>query len=57
MLEPYSLSFKPVRVVHCPKAFGFVFNHKSGWKIVYSGDTRPCDALISEGFYFLHLSF
>lgn len=23
--------------------------HKSGWKIVYSGDTMPCDALVEMG--------
>ncbi|KAK6912030.1 tRNase Z endonuclease [Dillenia turbinata] len=43
-------------VVHCPHAFGVVLkaaerlNSKgkviSGWKIVYSGDTRPCPELI-----------
>eukprot|EP01105_Mastigella_eilhardi_P000630 TRINITY_DN1073_c0_g1_i1.p1 TRINITY_DN1073_c0_g1~~TRINITY_DN1073_c0_g1_i1.p1 ORF type:complete len:781 (-),score=151.06 TRINITY_DN1073_c0_g1_i1:1373-3715(-) len=37
------------RVIHCPNAFGVVVTHKSGWKLVYSGDTRPCDALIEAG--------
>ncbi|ERN15071.1 tRNAse Z TRZ4, mitochondrial [Amborella trichopoda] len=45
-----------VPVVHCPQAFGVVLqaaNGKNslgemipGWKLVYSGDTRPCQALI-----------
>ncbi|XP_039125249.1 tRNase Z TRZ3, mitochondrial-like isoform X1 [Dioscorea cayenensis subsp. rotundata] len=45
-----------VPVVHCPHAFGIVLKAavrinnmgKSipGWKFVYSGDTRPCQALI-----------
>ncbi|KAG0614312.1 hypothetical protein M758_6G167300 [Ceratodon purpureus] len=50
-----------VPVVHCPHAFGVVLESLSqkqpsgprrpGWKVVYSGDTRPCDALVdaSEG--------
>ncbi|KAA8540384.1 hypothetical protein F0562_024697 [Nyssa sinensis] len=42
-------------VVHCPQAFGVVFKATDrinsvgkvipGWKIVYSGDTRPCPEL------------
>ncbi|CAN6456627.1 unnamed protein product [Victoria cruziana] len=45
-----------VPVVHCPQAFGVVLKAASrinstgktipGWKLVYSGDTRPCQALI-----------
>uniref|UniRef100_A0A0D9UYQ6 ribonuclease Z n=1 Tax=Leersia perrieri TaxID=77586 RepID=A0A0D9UYQ6_9ORYZ len=45
-----------VPVVHCPQAFGVVLGAKEnvssdgkvipGWKVVYSGDTRPCPALI-----------
>ncbi|KAL9232104.1 hypothetical protein vseg_007247 [Gypsophila vaccaria] len=48
-----------VPVVHCPQAFGVSLKaaaRKSddvceiipGWKIVYSGDTRPCPQLIEE---------
>ncbi|KAK2971154.1 hypothetical protein RJ640_008578 [Escallonia rubra] len=43
-------------VVHCPQAFGVVLKAADrvnsvgetipGWKIVYSGDTRPCPELI-----------
>lgn len=43
-------------VVHCPQAFGVVLKAEErtnsvgkvipGWKIVYSGDTRPCQELI-----------
>ena len=36
-------------VDHCPQAYGLVLTHKEGWKIVYSGDTRPCQALIEAG--------
>lgn len=45
-----------VPVVHCPQAFGVVLKAAErinsvgkvipGWKIVYSGDTRPCPELI-----------
>ena len=38
-----------VPVDHCPQAYGLVLTHKQGWKIVYSGDTRPCLALIKAG--------
>ncbi|XP_021765309.1 tRNase Z TRZ3, mitochondrial-like [Chenopodium quinoa] len=43
-------------VVHCPQAFGIVLKAGDrinnvgevipGWKVVYSGDTRPCQELI-----------
>lgn len=54
-------SLTSVPVVHCPHAFGVVLEseartqpdgkRRKGWKIVYSGDTRPCQALVdaSEG--------
>ncbi|XP_042499299.1 tRNase Z TRZ3, mitochondrial-like isoform X2 [Macadamia integrifolia] len=45
-----------VPVVHCPQAFGIVLKAAErmnsvgkripGWKLVYSGDTRPCPELI-----------
>ncbi|KAH9618548.1 hypothetical protein KSS87_006548 [Heliosperma pusillum] len=45
-------------VVHCPQAFGVSLEAAQrsdntgemipGWKIVYSGDTRPCPQLIEE---------
>ncbi|XVF24938.1 hypothetical protein REPUB_Repub13aG0170700 [Reevesia pubescens] len=44
-------------VVHCPQAFGIVLKATErvnsvgkvipGWKIVYSGDTRPCPELVA----------
>jgi ribonuclease Z len=36
-----------VPVVHCAHAYGAVLEAAAGWKVVYSGDTRPCDALIA----------
>ncbi|KAJ1732836.1 hypothetical protein LPJ61_001861 [Coemansia biformis] len=36
-------------VIHCPWAYGLSLTHSSGWKLVYSGDTRPCANLITLG--------
>ena len=37
-----------VPVIHCPDAFGVTMKHeKLNWKMVFSGDTRPC-ALLDE---------
>ena len=36
-----------VRVVHCAHAFGVVLEGEAGWKLVYSGATRPCDQLVA----------
>ncbi|KAJ2080372.1 hypothetical protein H4R24_003113 [Coemansia sp. RSA 988] len=36
-------------VVHCPWAYGVSITHTSGWKLVYSGDTRPCANLVDLG--------
>ncbi|XP_001373514.3 zinc phosphodiesterase ELAC protein 2 isoform X4 [Monodelphis domestica] len=50
LLEKYDLEeFQTCLVHHCKNAFGCAFAHKSGWKIVYSGDTMPCDALVKLG--------
>ena len=38
-------ALESVRVVHCAHAFAVVLRGAAGWKLVYSGDTRPCDAL------------
>jgi ribonuclease Z len=39
-----------VPVEHKIEAYGFVLTHPAGWKVVYSGDTRPCTKLIEKGF-------
>ena len=31
-------------VIHCHDAWGLGLQHADGWSILYSGDTRPCDA-------------
>lgn len=33
-------------VVHCRKSYGLTVEGRSGWKIVFSGDTRPCAAVV-----------
>lgn len=38
-----------VPVDHCYDAYGLVMQHASGWKLVWSGDTRPCKALQAAG--------
>ncbi|KAI9487736.1 MAG: hypothetical protein EXX96DRAFT_476335 [Benjaminiella poitrasii] len=42
-------AIEPVEVIHCRWAYGLSIVHKSGWKLVYSGDTRPCDNLVNVG--------
>ena len=42
-------SVQAVPVNHCHDAFGLVMLHTDGWKLVYSGDTRPCRALQQAG--------
>ncbi|KAI7866708.1 beta-lactamase-like protein [Spinellus fusiger] len=42
-------NLQPVEVIHCLHAYGLSVEHTSGWKLAYSGDTRPCSKLIAEG--------
>ncbi|MQL95375.1 hypothetical protein Taro_028042, partial [Colocasia esculenta] len=56
LLEAGLESLFSVPVVHCPQAFGIILKAAErvntvgktipGWKLVYSGDTRPCQALV-----------
>ncbi|XP_063484388.1 zinc phosphodiesterase ELAC protein 2 isoform X8 [Symphalangus syndactylus] len=41
--------FQTCLVRHCKHAFGCALVHTSGWKVVYSGDTMPCEALVQMG--------
>ena len=41
---------RSVPVHHCPDAHGLVLDLWCGERIVYSGDTRPCESLVREGF-------
>ncbi|KAJ1130776.1 hypothetical protein NDU88_009124 [Pleurodeles waltl] len=50
LLQTYELEkFQTCFVRHCKNAFACSIVHKSGWKIVYSGDTMPCDSLVQMG--------
>ncbi|KAM8991892.1 zinc phosphodiesterase ELAC protein 2 [Ara ararauna] len=50
LLESYDLDeFQTCEVQHCKNAFACSVIHKSGWKVVYSGDTMPCMALVRMG--------
>ncbi|CAG8512684.1 10664_t:CDS:10 [Acaulospora morrowiae] len=42
-------SVESVEAIHCPSSYGISVEHLDGWKIVYSGDTRPCDDLVRVG--------
>lgn len=45
----FLIQFQTCEVRHCKNAFACSVVHKSGWKIVYSGDTMPCEALVELG--------
>uniref|UniRef100_A0ABI8A204 Zinc phosphodiesterase ELAC protein 2 n=1 Tax=Felis catus TaxID=9685 RepID=A0ABI8A204_FELCA len=50
LLEACDLGeFQTCLVRHCKHAFGCALVHTSGWKLVYSGDTMPCEALVQMG--------
>ncbi|KAJ7540229.1 hypothetical protein O6H91_10G006100 [Diphasiastrum complanatum] len=50
MLDQLQLrNMKSVYVDHCYEAYGLVLFSNSGWSVVYSGDTRPCEQLIQAG--------
>ncbi|KAH3802642.1 hypothetical protein DPMN_156320, partial [Dreissena polymorpha] len=34
------------QVLHTKSSAGLVMQHNDGWKLVYSGDTMPCEALV-----------
>ena len=46
-IDWFQLTAVPVQ--HCSQAYGLVLQHISGWKLVYSGDTRPCKELVEAG--------
>ncbi|OMJ78712.1 hypothetical protein SteCoe_21432 [Stentor coeruleus] len=43
------ITIQAVLVDHKVEAYGYVLTNDSGWKIVFSGDTRPCSSLIEAG--------
>ncbi|XP_053566415.1 zinc phosphodiesterase ELAC protein 2 [Bombina bombina] len=50
LLQTYNLQkFQTCLVRHCRNAFGCAIVHRDGWKLVFSGDTMPCEALVRIG--------
>ncbi|KAG4306109.1 hypothetical protein PORY_000097 [Pneumocystis oryctolagi] len=50
LLKDLSLSsFSTVNAIHCPWSFSMQITHKDGWKVAYSGDTRPNENFIKLG--------
>lgn len=48
--DAFGLEFGCVNVIHCPLSYGLVVRDcVQGWKVVFSGDTRPCPALVEVG--------
>lgn len=41
--------FRSIPVDHCHDAYAVVITSVQGWRLVYSGDTRPCRRLVREG--------
>jgi len=42
------INFETIPVVHCPQSYANLIEHKDGWRVVYSGDTKYCEGLISR---------
>ena len=40
--------FRTIPVVHCPQAYACSIGHRSGFNLLYSGDTRFCERIILE---------
>ncbi|KAG1929992.1 zinc phosphodiesterase ELAC protein 2 [Pimephales promelas] len=43
------VKFQTCYVRHCKNAFACSLTHQSGWQLVFSGDTMPCEALANIG--------
>uniref|UniRef100_A0A915DYY9 ribonuclease Z n=1 Tax=Ditylenchus dipsaci TaxID=166011 RepID=A0A915DYY9_9BILA len=40
---------EPVRVLHVAFSYAYIFTDTRGRKVVFSGDTTPCDSLVERG--------
>lgn len=48
--DAFGLEMGCVDVIHCPLSYGVIMRDcVNGWKVVYSGDTRPCPLLGEVG--------
>ncbi|XP_077058344.1 zinc phosphodiesterase ELAC protein 2 [Siphateles boraxobius] len=43
------VKFQTCYVRHCKNAFACSLTHQSGWQLVFSGDTMPCEAVANIG--------
>eukprot|EP01120_Amphizonella_sp_Union-15-10_P015095 TRINITY_DN7648_c0_g1_i1.p1 TRINITY_DN7648_c0_g1~~TRINITY_DN7648_c0_g1_i1.p1 ORF type:complete len:654 (-),score=115.41 TRINITY_DN7648_c0_g1_i1:33-1994(-) len=48
-MKTFGLQVQTVPVEHCLDAYGLILTHSTGWKVVFSGDTRPCKRLVELG--------
>ena len=49
-VDSHSLEIGCVEVRHCPFSYGIIiYDIQKNWKVVYSGDTMPCDRLAEAG--------
>ena len=39
-------TIQSVPVVHCAHAYAIALEGLSGWKVAFSGDTRPCEHMV-----------
>ncbi|GLD94545.1 hypothetical protein PINS_up003156 [Pythium insidiosum] len=55
-MRAFVSEWRSVRVWHCHDAFGLVCRLVDGRRLVYSGDTKPCDQLVRAGEYCFSLA-
>lgn len=46
---PMITSIRTVEAIHTSRAMCFRLDHRDGWSVAYSGDTRPCEAFVELG--------
>lgn len=50
MLKPFGFKeFVNFESIHCMDSFSFAATHNDGWKVTYSGDSRPSADLVKHG--------
>lgn len=49
--DMFGAQVKFLQVHHCSDSYGIVMRLRDGFKLVYSGDTEPCEMLITYGKY------
>lgn len=49
VMRKMGVTLRNVTVLHCMDAWGLIITHPKGYKVVYSGDTEYCPALVEAG--------